>query len=68
MDSVFASGSADPSKCHVTGKGVEVAAVGEESTAILQAVSFEGKPCEEPIKSLECELGQRSQAPEQASA
>ena len=35
---------------------MEVAAVGEKSTAILQAVSFEGKPCEEPIKSLECEL------------
>ena len=27
-----------------------------EVYAILHAVSYEGKPCEEPIKSLECEL------------
>ena len=53
---VFASGSPDPSKCHTTGKGLEVAVVGEKSTAILQAVSYEGKPFKEPIKSLECEL------------
>ena len=53
---VFSSCSPDPSKCHTTGKGLEVAVVGEKSTAILHAVSYEGKPCEEPIKSLECEL------------
>ena len=53
---VFTSGSPDPSKCHTTGKGFEVAVVGEKSTAILHAVGYEGKPCEEPIKSLECEL------------
>ena len=53
---VFTPGSLDPSKCHTTGKGLEVAVVGEKSTAILHAVSYEGKPCEEPIKSLECEL------------
>ena len=53
---VFPSGSPDPSKCQTTGKGLEVAVVGEKSTAILHAVSYEGKPCEEPIKSLECEL------------
>ena len=53
---VFASGSPDPLKCHTTGEGLEVAIEGEKSTAILHAVSYEGKPCEEPIKSLECEL------------
>ena len=53
---VFTSGSPDPSKCHTTGKGFEVAVVGEKSTAILHAVSLKGKACEEPIKSLECEL------------
>ena len=53
---LFSSGSPDPSKCHTTGKGLEVAVVGEKSTAILHAVSYEGKPCEEPIKSMECEL------------
>ena len=46
----------DPSKCHATGKSLKVAAVGEKSTALLQAVSFENKPCEEPIMSLESEL------------
>ena len=53
---VFASGSPDPSKCHTTGKGLEVAIVGEKSTAILHAISYEGKLFEEPSKSLECEL------------
>ena len=53
---VFAPGSPDLSKCHTTGKGLEVAVVGEKSTAILHAVNYEGKPCEEPIKPLECEL------------
>ena len=53
---VFESGSPDPSKCHTTGKGFKVAVVGEKSTAILHAVNYEGKPYEEPIKSLECEL------------
>ena len=53
---VYTSGSPDPSKCHTTGKGLEVAVAGEKSKVILHAVSYEGKPCEEPIKSLECEL------------
>ena len=52
---VFAQGSPDPSKCHATGKGLEVAVVGEKSTCILHAVNGEGMPCEEPIK-LDCEL------------
>ena len=53
---VFSPGSPDPSKCHITGKGAEAAVVGEKSTANLQAINFSGKPCEEPMKSLECEL------------
>ena len=53
---IFSPGLPDPSKCHATGKGLEVAVVGVKSTAILHAVSYEDKPCEEPIKSLECEL------------
>ena len=53
---VYTSGSPDPLKCHTSGKGLEVAVVGEKSTAILHAVSPKGKPCEEPIESLECEL------------
>ena len=50
---VFSSGSPDHSKCQTTGKGLEVAVVGEKFTAILHAVSYEGKPFEEPV---ECEL------------
>ena len=53
---VYESGAPDPSNCHITGNGVEVAAVGVKSTAILQAINFRGETCEEPIKSLECEL------------
>ena len=53
---VFSPGSPDPSKCHIKGKGAEAAVVGEKSTANLQAINFAGKPCEEPMKSLECEL------------
>ena len=53
---VYESGAPDPSNCHITGNGVEVAEVGVKSTAILQAINFGGKPCEESIKSLECEL------------
>ena len=47
---------ADPSKCHATGKGLEVAVMEKKSTVLLQGVNSEGSPCEEPIKSLECEL------------
>ena len=53
---LFGSGWPDPSKCEVTGKGADVAAVGEKCTAILQAVNFEGKLCKESIKSLECDF------------
>ena len=53
---IFSSCLPDPSKCHATSKGLEVAVVGVKSTAILHAVSYEGKPFDKPIKSLECEL------------
>ena len=44
------------SKCHATGKGIEAVAVGEMSIAVLQAVNFNGQPCEVSIQSSECEL------------
>ena len=53
---LYESGVPDPSNCYITGNGVEVAAIGVKSTAILQAINFGGKPCEESFKSLECEL------------
>ena len=56
---IFSSGLPDPSKCHATDKGLEVAAVGVKSTAILHAVSYEGKPFDKLIKSLECELSSK---------
>ena len=53
---VGALGSPDPSMCRATGKGLEVATVGETSSAILQIVNFKDQPFEGPIQSLECEL------------
>ncbi len=53
---VYSSKSPDPSRCHATGKGLEVAVVGEKSTAIIEAVNYNGKPWEEEVQSLQCEL------------
>ena len=53
---IFSPGSPDPSKCQATGKGLEEAVVGEKSTAVVQAVNFEGKSCVKSINSLQCEL------------
>ena len=49
-------GRPDPSQCHATGKGLEVAVVGEKSTAIVQANDFQGEPCEKQVALLQCEL------------
>ena len=46
----------DPAKCHAMERGLETATVGEKSTATVQVVSRNGRPCLEPIESLECEL------------
>ena len=46
----------DPTKCQVMSKGMERAKVGKTSTAVLQAVDFNSRPCEEPIVSSEIEL------------
>ncbi len=53
---VHEKGSPDPSKCTATGKGVEVAAVGEKSTALLQTLSFDSQPSKKAINSITCEL------------
>ncbi len=53
---VFSSGSLDPSQCYATGKGLEVAVVGEKSTAIMEAIGYNGGPCEEVAQPLQCEL------------
>ena len=46
----------DPSKCYAKGFGLEIAVVGEKSTSILHAINSDEKPCEQKIKSLECQL------------
>ena len=53
---IYSSESPDPSKCEATGKGLEVAIVGQDSDIIMEAIDFKGKPCVKPIKSLQCEL------------
>lgn len=44
------------SKCHATGKGLEIGVVGETCTAIMQAVDYRGDPFEEVVEKLHCEL------------
>ena len=46
----------DPSKCYAKGFGLELTVVGEKSTSILHAINSDEKPCEQKIKSLECQL------------
>ena len=53
---VYIPGLPDPSECYVTGEGLKNALVGDRCTVVLQTISFEGKPCEEPIGVLSCEL------------
>ena len=45
-----------PEKCYATGKGLEVATVGEQATAILYAIDGDGKKCEQPLVNTSCEL------------
>ena len=47
---------ASPEQCYATGKGVEVAEVGERATAVLHVVDQIGKVCITPVKTLTCEL------------
>ena len=53
---VYSAGDPDPSQCQASGRGLEMAVVGEKSTIILQTINFSSEPCSHPIKSLECEL------------
>ena len=45
-----------PEKCHAIGNGLEVATVGEETTATLHVVDQEGRECDKPIPHVSCEL------------
>ena len=55
LDSVYLP-QISPEKCHVTGKGLEVAKVGERATALLHIVDTHGKAYTDPVESLICEL------------
>ena len=43
-------------KCHVTGKGLEVAEPGEKTTAVLHVVDQKGKAYTKPVETLTCKL------------
>ena len=43
-------------KSYATGKGLEVALLGENATAVVYICSDEGRVCPDPVKSLTCEL------------
>ena len=45
-----------PERCYATGKGLEVATVGEQATATLHAIDGDGKECEQPLVNTSCEL------------
>ena len=45
-----------PERCYATGKGLEVATVGEQATAILHAMDADGMECEQPLVNTSCEL------------
>ena len=50
------SNPASPERCYATGKGLEIATVGEQATAILHAMDADGKECEQPLVNTSCEL------------
>ena len=45
-----------PDKCYITGKGMEVAEVGERATAILHVVDLKGEACTVPVEAIFSEL------------
>ena len=45
-----------PERCYATGKGLEVATIGEQATAILHAIDADSNECEQPLVNTSCEL------------
>ena len=45
-----------PEKCYATGKGLEVATVGEQSTVTVHAIDTRGSKCAKPLPLISCEL------------
>ena len=46
----------DPSKCCVTGKGVDKATVGKKATVLLQVLNSNSNPCKVSVDSISCEV------------
>ena len=45
-----------PEKYYATGKGLQAAVVGEESTVLMHAVEVDGRECDKPLENVKCEL------------
>ena len=45
-----------PEKCYATGKGLEVATAGEQSTVTVHAIDAQGSKCAKPLPLISCEL------------
>ena len=45
-----------PEKCYATGEGLEVATVGEQSTATVHAIDTRDSKCAKPLPLISCEL------------
>ena len=45
-----------PEKCYATGKGLEVATVGEQSTVSVHAIDIQSSKCAKPLPLISCEL------------
>ena len=43
-------------RCYATGKGLQVATVGEQATAVLHVIDTDGKECEQSLVNTSCEL------------
>ena len=53
---IHAFGSCDVTKSWASGSGLASASVGEDSKVFIHPVNFLGKPCNEPISNLRCEV------------
>ena len=49
-----------PEKCYATGKGLEVAKLGERATAVLHVVNDKGKACDVPLETVISEVESES--------
>ena len=45
-----------PERCYATGKSLEIAVVGEQTTLVVHAVDIHGRECNKPFGNMDCEL------------